>query len=59
MSKNQLGDFKNLRNHTWQHDALKTVGSVKMLLAYYFVFFHGVKYTQNNYKMIFYLYFTP
>jgi hypothetical protein len=53
MSKNHFLDFKNLEKRTSQHDAVKSDGFEKMLLAYYFVFFHGVKYTQNKYKMIF------
>jgi hypothetical protein len=37
MSKNHFTDSKNLENHTSQHDAVKTVGSVKMLLACFFL----------------------
>ena len=38
MSKNHLADFKNLKNHTSQHDALKTICFVKILLAHFFAF---------------------
>ena len=36
MSKNELGDFKNLENHTWQHDALKSCVYKNNMTAYYF-----------------------
>jgi hypothetical protein len=38
MSKNHFDDFKNLKNHTSQHDALKTKWILKIMLAYFFAF---------------------
>jgi hypothetical protein len=39
MSKNHLPDFKNLENHTSQHDALKIRYPTKTVRAYYFIAF--------------------
>jgi hypothetical protein len=39
MSKNHLLDFKNLENHTSQHDAVKTDDMTKSMTAYYFFIF--------------------
>jgi hypothetical protein len=37
MSKNHFDDFKNLKNHTSQHYALKIVGFVENVAAYFLV----------------------
>ena len=44
MSKNHLLDFKNLKNNTSQHDALKITSFVKNFVSIFFYYFHREKF---------------